>query len=257
VKTRTLLFLIALICLSSNGLATDNPASAPAASGEQAARTGIVIDTDDSCRLTVDDQDKGIVTSDHAIRVRVTPGSHIVKCVSDASPDLIWRKTVDAKRGEQATALIALKALHTRLDQAIQEQGEAARDKERRETERQQADIRMEVARRQCQESCSSRKKECGDTVESDEERCNEHLPGDNMDLMTAGGQCPMVNLYQCQGTPNPGACIQEIYNRRAECVAEAQRERSAGAAQCSERSDAAQRSCATNYQACVTSCAR
>jgi hypothetical protein len=83
--------------------------------------SAILVDTDDSCRLSVDGDDKGVINPDQTTKIKVEPGEHILKCVIEKVPDLNWRKVVEAKSAEQAAALISLKALHMQYDQAMQQ----------------------------------------------------------------------------------------------------------------------------------------
>ena len=80
--------------------------------------TVLLVDTDDACRLTVDDQDQGIITPAQSKKITISLGDHIVKCVVDGIPDLVWRKIVEAQSSQQVAAIIALKALHVQYDQA-------------------------------------------------------------------------------------------------------------------------------------------
>lgn len=79
----------------------------------------LLVDTDDTCHLFVDDEDKGVISPDHSQKFNVTIGEHILKCTVDGVPDLVWRKVVDAKESSQVAAVIALKALHLQYDQAL------------------------------------------------------------------------------------------------------------------------------------------
>lgn len=104
-----------------------------------ASTTILLVDTDDSCRLTVDDQDEGVITPDQSKKIKVGLGDHIVKCVVENAPDLVWRKVVVAKSSEQAAAIVALKALHIQYDQAVgqaqQQKQQAAAAEQKRETD--------------------------------------------------------------------------------------------------------------------------
>lgn len=95
----------------------------------------LLVDTDDSCRLTVDDQDEGVITPDQSKKINVGLGDHIVKCVIEKAPDLMWRKVVEVKSSEQVAAMVALKALHIQYDQAVgqaqQQKDQATAAKER------------------------------------------------------------------------------------------------------------------------------
>jgi hypothetical protein len=98
--------------------------------------TTLLVDTDDACRLTVDDIDEGVVTPDHAKKIDVGLGDHIVKCVIEGAPDLMWRKAVEAKSSEQVVAIVALKALHIQYDQAV---GQVQQQKEKATAAQEQA----------------------------------------------------------------------------------------------------------------------
>lgn len=101
--------------------------------------TVLLVDTDDTCHLTVDDEDEGIITPDAPKKINVGLGSHIVKCVVENIPDLVWRKVIEAKSSEQAAAIVALKALHMQYDQAVgqvhQQQQKAAATEEKAKTD--------------------------------------------------------------------------------------------------------------------------
>jgi hypothetical protein len=71
--------------------------------------------------LTVDDQDEGILTPAQSKKISVGFGDHIVKCVVEGTPDLMWRKLVQVKNTEQVAAMIGLKALHVQYDDAVRQ----------------------------------------------------------------------------------------------------------------------------------------
>ena len=98
---------------------TVQPASAQSTTNAVAKTSTILIDTDDACRLNVDGSDEGVVTPDEVTKIKVRPGGHILKCSIEKAPDLVWRTVIETKSGEQAAALISLKALHTQHSQAI------------------------------------------------------------------------------------------------------------------------------------------
>ena len=98
---------------------TTNGSVSPKRQDATTSSTSLLVDTDDSCRLAVDDKDEVVIMPDHATRVRVMVGSHIVKCVVENMPDLSWRKVLETKRGEQTVVLVVLRALHSQLDQAV------------------------------------------------------------------------------------------------------------------------------------------
>jgi hypothetical protein len=84
--------------------------------GKQAV---LLVDTDDSCHLFVDDEDKGVITADASQKFKVSFGDHILKCKIEDIPDLVWRKVVSVKDSSQVAAVITLKALHLQYNQAV------------------------------------------------------------------------------------------------------------------------------------------
>src|ERR1051326_2445403 len=78
----------------------------------------LLLDTDDSCRLTLDGKDRGLLKPDQTQTIILAPGDHIVKCTVEEVPDLVWRKIVQIKGQDQVAVLIALKALHIQYDEA-------------------------------------------------------------------------------------------------------------------------------------------
>jgi hypothetical protein len=97
---------------------TVQPTSAQTTTNAVAKTSTILIDTDDACRLSVDGSDEGVVSPDEVTKIKVRPGGHILKCIIEKAPDLVWRTVIETKSGEQAAALISLKALHTQHNQA-------------------------------------------------------------------------------------------------------------------------------------------
>jgi hypothetical protein len=87
----------------------------------QSATKGAVllVDTDDTCRLVLDDEDKGVITPAQSQKFTVSLGEHILKCAIESAPDLVWRKVIQVKDSSQVAAAISLKALHLQYDQAI------------------------------------------------------------------------------------------------------------------------------------------
>lgn len=87
----------------------------------QTGNTGstLLVDTDDACRLVIDDEDKGVITPDKSQKFKVSLGQHILKCTVESVPALAWRKIVDVKDSSQVAAVITLKALHVQYDQAV------------------------------------------------------------------------------------------------------------------------------------------
>jgi len=94
------------------------PTSAQTTTNAVAKTSTILIDTDDACRLSVDGSDEGVVSPDEVMKIKVRPGGHILKCIIEKAPDLVWRTVIETKSGEQAAVLISLKALHTQHNQA-------------------------------------------------------------------------------------------------------------------------------------------
>jgi hypothetical protein len=119
--------LSALLCFLLSNCLPQSGASARMANGSPNRReqqsasknlTMLLVDTDDACRLFLDDEDKGVITSAQTQRFKVSLGEHILKCTIEAIPDLTWRKVVDVKDSSQVAAVITLKALHVQYDQA-------------------------------------------------------------------------------------------------------------------------------------------
>jgi len=116
---RTGLFLIALGCTPVT--VVHGQAGKP-----QHATAVVLVDTDDSFRLTVDAQDEGIIMPSQSQKIAVPLGDHIVKCIVEDVPDVVRRKAVEAKSSEQAVAIVALKALHIQYHQQAQPQPQQA-----------------------------------------------------------------------------------------------------------------------------------
>jgi hypothetical protein len=114
-------FLAALGLLSGPLLAQQpsSPRKTSSAKPPDSGKSVLLVDTDDTCRLLIDDEDKGVMSSDHSQKFNVSVGEHILKCTVEAVPDLFWRKVVDAKESSQVAALITLKALHLQYNQAV------------------------------------------------------------------------------------------------------------------------------------------
>jgi hypothetical protein len=101
-------------------LAQQSPSPKVSSTKQAAHQTSILlVDTDDSCRLLIDDEDKGVLSPDHSQKFNVAIGNHLLKCTVEAVPDLIWRKVVEVKDTSQVVVVVALKALHLQYDQAI------------------------------------------------------------------------------------------------------------------------------------------
>lgn len=98
----------------------------------------ILVDTDDECRLTLDDTDQGIIAPAASKKINVSLGDHILKCVVESVPELVWRKVVTVKSTDQVAATVSLKALHVQHDEAVKQakqkqEQEAAAEKERQD----------------------------------------------------------------------------------------------------------------------------
>jgi hypothetical protein len=107
---------VVVICLACSFLSSLLFAQTPQSGSTTAV---LLIDTDDACRLSVDDEDKGIVTPAHSQKFTVGLGQHILKCTIESIPDLVWRKVVDVKDASQVAAAISLKALHIQYEQVL------------------------------------------------------------------------------------------------------------------------------------------
>jgi hypothetical protein len=94
--------------------------SAQAQSGQPSVDRSatLLVDTDDSCQLFIDDEDKGEVTPDKALKSTVGLGEHILKCKIKSAPDLVWRKVILVKDTSQVAEVVALKSLHLQYDQS-------------------------------------------------------------------------------------------------------------------------------------------
>src|SRR5579863_8860818 len=44
----------------------------------------LLVDTDDSCRLLIDDEDKGVLSPNHSQKFNVALGEHLLKCTVEA-----------------------------------------------------------------------------------------------------------------------------------------------------------------------------
>jgi hypothetical protein len=117
-RSRSLVALAIFVCLifAPRTLAQSKPSSI----NQVPAKTSILlVDTDDSCRLMIDDEDKGVIMADHSQKFTVPFGEHLLKCKIEAVPDLFWRKAVEVKDTSQVVVVVALKALHLQYDQAL------------------------------------------------------------------------------------------------------------------------------------------
>src|ERR1051326_9164734 len=77
----------------------------------------LLVDTDDTCQLFLDDEDKGEVTADKALKSTVGLGDHILKCKIKSATDLVWRKVINVKDTSQVAEVVALRSLHLQYDQ--------------------------------------------------------------------------------------------------------------------------------------------
>jgi len=85
----------------------------PARATLQAEATAVLlVDTDDACRLIVDDQQEGVLTPTHPGKVEVELGEHLVQCFVDDHPDIIWRKIIEVKDSAQVAVTVELKTIH-------------------------------------------------------------------------------------------------------------------------------------------------
>src|SRR5215813_8906924 len=114
--------------------------SANAQSGQQSVdkTATLLVDTDDACQLFLDDEDKGEVTPDKALKFSVGVGEHILKCKIKSVPDLVWRKVINVKDTSQVAEVVALRALHLQYDQMAKAKNDpAAVNRQLEETEAQ------------------------------------------------------------------------------------------------------------------------
>jgi hypothetical protein len=119
--------------------------SAYAQSGQQSVDRSatLLVDTDDTCQLFADDEDKGEVTPDKALKFSVSVGEHILKCKIKNAPDLVWRKVINVKDTSQVAEVVALRALHLQYDQMAKAKNDPAT------TNRQLQDAETQVRLRQ------------------------------------------------------------------------------------------------------------
>jgi hypothetical protein len=101
----------------------------------------VLVDTDDTCHLVLDDQDEGTISPSQSRKLSTTPGEHIVKCTVENMPDLLSRQVVQVKPGSQSVVAISLKDLHNQKQQALsQEEKQKAEKLAAAEEERTQAE---------------------------------------------------------------------------------------------------------------------
>lgn len=135
-KAKTVLMLAVIPLLASAPLWRASASKTErSAQGSANPKSVILVDTDDDCHLTIDDTDQGVVTPSQSKKVSVPPGEHVVKCVVDGVPDLVWRKVVEVKSSAQSAAMVSLKALHIQYNEAA---AKAQRLKEEADAQQQQ-----------------------------------------------------------------------------------------------------------------------
>ncbi|HEY2364316.1 MAG TPA: hypothetical protein VGK36_24570 [Candidatus Angelobacter sp.] len=86
----------------------------------------LLVDTDDTCQLFVDDEDKGEITPDKALKSTVGLGDHILKCKIKSAPDVVWRKVINVKDTSQVAEVVALRPLHLQYDQMARAKNDPA-----------------------------------------------------------------------------------------------------------------------------------
>ena len=114
--------------------------SAQAQSGQPSVDRSatLLVDTDDTCQLFLDDEDKGEITPDKALKSAVGLGEHILKCKINSVPDLVWRKVINVKDTSQVAEVVALRSLHLQYDQMARAKNDpAAVNRQLEETEAQ------------------------------------------------------------------------------------------------------------------------
>ena len=116
-----------------------------AQNAQQAANQNgtLLVDTDDTCQLFLDDEDKGEITPDKAQKFTVGLGEHILKCKIKSTPDLVWRRVVDVQDKSQVAAVVSLRALHLQYDQAAAAKVKNDQTNAGRQLEEAEAQIRL------------------------------------------------------------------------------------------------------------------
>ena len=116
-----------------------------AQNAQQAANQNgtLLVDTDDTCQLFLDDEDKGEITPDKAQKFTVGLGEHILKCKIKSTPDLVWRRVVDVQDKSQVAAVVSLRALHLQYDQAAAAKTKNDQASAGRQLEEAEAQIRL------------------------------------------------------------------------------------------------------------------
>jgi len=132
------LVLVFLTSLCEIAIAHAQEKTKPPAASHR--KTVLLVDTDDPCRLSVDEDDQGVITPAEGKKITIAIGEHVVKCSIEDAPDLVWRKVVDAGQ-DQVAAMVALKSLHLQYNQALdarkqqQEQAQAEEEKQKQYAE--------------------------------------------------------------------------------------------------------------------------
>ena len=103
----------------------------------------LLVDTDETCQLFLDDEDKGEITPDRDMKFTVGIGEHILKCKIKGIPDLVWRKVVDVKSTSQVAEVVGLRALHIQYDQAAAAKAKSDQSSASRQLEEAEAQIRQ------------------------------------------------------------------------------------------------------------------
>lgn len=116
-----------------------------AQSGQPSANQNgtLLVDTDDTCQLFLDDEDKGQITPDNALKFNVGPGQHILKCKIKNIPDLVWRKVVEVKSASQVAEVVSLRASHLQYDQAAATKARVDQASASRQLEEAEAQLRQ------------------------------------------------------------------------------------------------------------------
>jgi hypothetical protein len=140
-------FFVAVLSVTSQGQTK---------SASKARTSTILVDTDDSCRLVLDGDDKGVITPAESKKINVTFGEHVLKCVIEKAPDLTWRKVVNVTTSDQTAVIVALKALHVQYDDAIQQaqqkkEQEAAAEQQRKDASAAEEQQRIAAERQRAQ----------------------------------------------------------------------------------------------------------
>jgi hypothetical protein len=138
-KHQTTWILVAAICIVVGFVKGQAQSAQPPANQNGT----LLVDTDDTCQLFLDDEDKGEITPDKALKFSVGPGEHILKCKIKSAPDLVWRKVVDVQDSSQVAAVVLLRALHVQYDQAAVAKAKSDQASAGRLLEETEAQIRL------------------------------------------------------------------------------------------------------------------